>query len=313
MNLNERTTLSEVTSTMEAGIVDRPDGPSGPPSRDPAQLRAHLHALWSSVAGGWAEHAAYIDTRAAAVTEAMLERTAPARGERVLELACGPGGLGLAAAERVAPDGEVVLSDVAPEMTAIAAARAAGRGLANTTTRELDLEAIDAPDGAFDVVLCREGLMFAADPARAAREIARVTRPDGRVAIAVWAPRQRNPWLGIVLDAVTAETGAPVPPPGIPGPFSLSDRDELARLLDAAGLAPARIEEVPVPLRAATFDEWWVRTTALSGPLAQRLAALPGDIADAIRTRTRAAVAPYTTPAGLELPGVTLLASARRA
>ena len=72
-----------------------------------------------------------------------------------------PGGAGLAAAARVAPGGGVVLSDVAAEMTAIAAARAEVLGLSNVSTRELDLEHIDEPDHSYDAVLCREGLMFA--------------------------------------------------------------------------------------------------------------------------------------------------------
>ena len=67
-----------------------------------------------------AEHAEYVDARPTLVTAQMLERTGPRPGERVLELACGPGGAGLAAAELVAPGGDVVLSDVVPEMTAIA-------------------------------------------------------------------------------------------------------------------------------------------------------------------------------------------------
>src|SRR4051794_34537482 len=113
--------------------------------------------MWASVAGAWDQHADYVDTRAEAATAELLDLSAPRPGERVLELACGPGGLGLAAAERVGPGSEVVLSDVVAEMTSIAAARAEARGLANVTTRELDLERIDEPDGSFDVVLCREG------------------------------------------------------------------------------------------------------------------------------------------------------------
>jgi SAM-dependent methyltransferase len=131
--------------------------------------RVHLHGMWAAVAPAWAEHAAYADARGAEVGERMLELTAPQPRERVLELACGPGGLGLAAAARIVPGGEAVLSDVATEMTAIAAARAVAAGLANVSTRDLDLESIDEPDGSYDVVLCREGLMFATDPARAAR------------------------------------------------------------------------------------------------------------------------------------------------
>jgi ubiquinone/menaquinone biosynthesis C-methylase UbiE len=170
------------------------------------ELRAHLHGMWSAVAGSWEEHAAYVDERGAGVCERMLELTAPQPGERVLELACGPGGPGLVAADLVAPGGEVVLSDVVPEMTAIAAARIEALGIGNARTLELDLEQIDQPDASYDVVLCREGLMLVPDPARAASEIRRVLRPDGRVAIAVWGPRERNPWLGLVLEAVSAQS-----------------------------------------------------------------------------------------------------------
>ena len=276
------------------------------------ELRAQLHAMWAQVAPSWEQHADYVDARGALVTEEMLELAAPQPGERVLELACGPGGLGIAAAERVAPDGEVVLSDVAAEMTAIAARRVDASGLDNVTTLDLDLERIDQPDGSYDLVLCREGLMFAPDPGRAVREIARVLRPGGRVAIAVWGPRERNPWLGLVLDSVSAQLARPVPPPGVPGPFSLADADELAGLLDAAGLVEVAVRDLPVPMRVGSFDEWWARTSALAGPLATILSSLPEPAARALRARAHEAVRPYETSAGLQFPGVTLLATARR-
>jgi SAM-dependent methyltransferase len=220
--------------------------------------------------------------------------------------------LGLAAAARVGPDGEVVLSDVAAEMTAIASARAKTLGLTNVSTRELDFESIDQPDESYDVVLCREGLMFATDPARAVGEIRRVLRPGGRVALAVWGPRERNPWLGLVFDAVSAETGRPVPPPGIPGPFSLGDSDGLAALLDGAGLTDVDMSELEVPLKAASFEEWWERTSALAGPLAKILASLPEQVAEALVARLRGTASAYGMPTGLEFPGVSLIAAARR-
>src|SRR5215216_5709334 len=97
-------------------------------TNDQQDLRAGWHSSWGSVATGWAEHADFVDGRAQALTDRLLELAAPRPGDRVLELACGPGGLGLAAAERLAPGGEVVLSDVAAEMTAIASARAEAIG-----------------------------------------------------------------------------------------------------------------------------------------------------------------------------------------
>jgi SAM-dependent methyltransferase len=230
----------------------------------------------------------------------------------VLELACGAGGVGIAAARLVGPTGEVVLSDVAAEMTAVAAARAAGLGLGNVRTLTLDLDDLAEADRAYDVVLCREGLMFALDPARAVAEIRRVLRPGGRAAVAVWGPRARNPWLGLVFDAVAAQLGAPVPPPGIPGPFALDDPGRLGRLLADAGLADVTVTEVPVPLRDPSFDAWLARTSALAGPLAARLAALAEPARRQLRDRLAEAVRPYRTPTGLDFPGVSLLAAGRR-
>ncbi len=297
---------------VEAGSIARKADETGHGRRGEDELRAQLHRMWSSVAAGWAEHAAYADARGATMTDTMLELSTPAPGERVLELACGAGGAGLAAAERVAPGGEVVLTDVVAEMTAIAAARADALGLHNVSTRELDLERIDEPDHSYDVVLCREGLMLVPDPARAVREIRRVLRPGGRVALSVWGPRERNPWLGVVFDSVTAELGVPTPPPGIPGPFSLEDADRLAGLLSDAGLGDVVVRALPTPYRAASVDEWWTRTCALAGPLAQRLAALPDHARNAVRARAREAISVYETPTGLEIPGLSLVAAAVR-
>jgi SAM-dependent methyltransferase len=268
-------------------------------------LAAGLQAMWGAVADGWGEHADFVDARSATLTARMLDRAALRPGERVLELACGAGGLGMAAAEQVGPDGEVVLSDVAAEMTAIAARRAAARGIGNVTPRELDLERIAEPDASYDAVLCREGLMFALEPECAVAEIRRVLRPEGRFALAVWGPRERNPWLGIVLDAVGAQLGAPVPPPGIPGPFALGDPAQLRELVGA------EVDEVSVPLHADSFDVWWSRTTALAGPLSKMLAVQPPDTLDAIRARAREAARAYETEDGLHFPGVSLVASGR--
>lgn len=281
-------------------------------SRQQDELRERLREMWAEVAPGWGEHADYVDERSAQLTERMLERVAIAPGERVLELACGAGGAGLAAAPLVGPTGEVVLSDVAAEMTAIAAARAQALGLHNVATRVLDLQEIDEPDGSYDVVLCREGLMLVPDPARAAREIRRALRPGGHVAIAVWGPRERNPWLSVMFDAISAQLGCPVPPTGIPGPFSLEHADTLAALLQDAELSEVSVTEIPVPLHAHSFEEWWTARCKLAGPLTKILASLPDEAASAIRTRAQEAARPFETADGLEFPGVALLASARR-
>ena len=278
-----------------------------------AGMVAHRADAWTAVAPGWAANADYVDTVVAPVTERLLELTAPRPGETVLELACGPGGVGLLAAERLTPGGTVVLSDVSGAMTAIAAARAEERGLRNVTTREMDLDAVDEPDGAYDVVLCREGFMFARDPERTARDIHRILRPGGRVALSVWGRRASNPWLGLVFDAVSAQTGAPVPPPGAPCPFALGDRDRLAGILAAGGLVDVEVTELATTVRDGSFDEWFERRTALAGPLARLLASLGPDARASLRARARELAAAYETPDGIAFPALTLIGSGRRA
>ncbi|MGD9572889.1 MAG: class I SAM-dependent methyltransferase [Thermoleophilia bacterium] len=265
--------------------------------------------VWERVAPGWRAHADVVDARVAPVTDRMLARAVPAPGEHVLDVACGPGGAGIAAAPRVAPGGTVVLSDIAPAMVATAVERAAAAGLTGVTGHVADMEDLGLPDASADVVLCREGLMFAADTGRAAAEIARVLRPGGRAAVAVWGPRDRNPWLGVVLDAVERAAGRPIPPPGVPGPFTLADGDRLAGLVSGAGLTAVAVEEVPVVTRVAPGDDWWGRTVALAGPLGGILAAMPDETRAAARADALAAAAAYEDGDGIALPGVALVAS----
>lgn len=288
--------------------VLEPDHSTSP--RDP--LREALHGMWSSAAGSWTQHASFVDARGEPVTTAMLDLASPLTGKRVLELACGPGGVGLAASARVGPEGQVVLSDVAVEMVAAAAARADRLGLSNVVARVLDLEHVDEPDAAFDVVLCREGLMLVPEPVIAAGEIHRVLAPGGRAAIAVWGPRDRNPWLGALFDALSSRTGAPIPPPGIPGPFSLDAVETIAGVLERAGFTDVEVHEVAVPFVCGSFDEWWTVVPSLAGPIARVLAALPAEVVDAVRTQAREALVPFATTPGYTIPGLSLVAAARR-
>lgn len=269
--------------------------------------------MWDSVAPAWGRNADVVDAHLAAATAALLDAAQIAAGAAVLDVAAGPGGAGIAAAERVGAAGRVVLADVAPGMVDVAARRSAG--LAQVATQVFDELTIDAPDGSFDAVLCRHGLMFAEPPADAVREAARVLRPGGCYAVMTWAAREANPWLGLALDAVGQQFGVPFPPPHVAGPFSLDDPELLAAVLREGGLEDVRVTRMETPWPAPSLTAWWERVPQLAGPLAQALAGMDADVRDAIGRRALtfgAAAARATDDGGIVMDGAVLIGSGRR-
>jgi SAM-dependent methyltransferase len=268
--------------------------------------------MWNRVAGAWERNADFVDEHLEAATGALLDAAGVAEGQAVLDLAAGPGGAGLAAARRVGAGGRVVLADVAEEMVAAAARRANGRSEVDTLV--CDQAAIAAEDASFDAVIVRHGLMFMPEPDASVAEAARVLRPGGRYAAMTWGPREANPWLGLILDAVGAQFGVTFPPPGVSGPFSLSDPDQLAGALRGGGLEDVEVEAIDTPMHAASIDDWWARVPGLAGPLAMALAGMEDEVREEIRVRAIAAGSAVAAPVGdgIAMPGCVLVASGLR-
>jgi SAM-dependent methyltransferase len=242
---------------------------------------------WSDAASSWARAAEEEETGASReATVWMLEAADLQPGERVLELACGAGRVGLQAAGRVGPEGAVLCTDFSEAMVGAVAERVERLGVSNVSTRILDAEHIDLDSQEpFDAVLCRFGYMLMADPLQALRESGRVLRPGGRLVLAVWGPAEGNPWLSIILGAVMSHLNAPPPQPGAPGPFSLGDHDRLKTLVEQAGVVDADVAEVEAKQHYDSLAAWWEEILEVSGPLATMLNALPEED----RTKIRAA------------------------
>jgi SAM-dependent methyltransferase len=267
--------------------------------------------MWDSVAPGWEANAEFVDEHLAAATDALLDAAGIAEGGAVLELAAGPGGAGLRAAQRVGPKGSIVLSDDAPEMVAVAARR--GIGYPQVSTAVFDQSEILAEDERFDAVISRHGLMFAEDSVGAVMEATRVLCPGGGFAAMTWGPRSMNPWLGLVLDAVGEQFGVPFPPPNIRGPFSLDDAALLTSVLEEGGLDDVQVQAVDTPMHAASLQAWWQRVPQLAGPLATALGAMEPDVREQIAQRAMDAGAHASRREGDQIvfPGSVLIASGR--
>jgi SAM-dependent methyltransferase len=281
---------------------------------DPADADAERDALydcWQGAAAGWGRQAANFGAQNAAVARWMVDAISPAPGQRVLDLAAGPGEVGFLAAPLIEPGGTLICSDGSEAMVEIARERAAALGLSNVEFKVLNGEWIDLELASVDAVLCRWGYMLMVDPAAALRETRRVLRSGGRLALAVWDSRERNPW-SLIPNTVLVEHGlAQAPAPGAPGPFSMGDRELVATMLAEAGFTDVEIDAVDVPRVAADFDSWWAMHLDLSAATLASFRQASEEQTEAIEDELAKRLAPYTAAdASLSVPGRTLVASA---
>lgn len=265
---------------------------------------------WSAVAEAWDAEVDEVDHPSAEAAEALLARVAAQPGDRVLELAAGPGSLGPDWSRLVGPSGSVLLSDIAPGMVAVAARRNAS--LANVAVAVLDASAIDRPDDTFDVVACRMGLMFVPEPSMALAEIRRVLAPGGRLGVLTWGAIEHNPWMTCVgMAAMMNGLVSGGPPVGPGSVFSLGDPEALEALAEGAGFDDVNLEEIAVTFRADDIDAHVERVSSLAGPLAAAFKRASPEQFAAVRRTAADLAAPFVTDTGLEIPGRALLVSGR--
>lgn len=136
-----------------------------------------------------------------------------ARGERVLDVAAGTGALALAAAEA---GGRVLATDFSPGM--VARLRERLDPFAGSEARVMDGQALEVEDGTFDASFSVFGVMMFPDWRRGLAELARATRPGGRVIVVSWVnPEGAGPALLLrqALIRASPESALPPPPPGM--------------------------------------------------------------------------------------------------
>jgi ubiquinone/menaquinone biosynthesis C-methylase UbiE len=277
---------------------------------DSADYRRASHAVWEAMAPGWDARHAYFEEVARPVTEKMLELLDPSPGDAILDLAAGTGVVGFSAAALVGPTGRVIVSDFAGAMVEVASRRARELGVDNVECRVLDAERLDLPDGSVDGVLCRWGYMLMADVAAALRETRRVLRADGRVACAVFAGPEQNPWAALPSRVLERRGHIPPPEAGAPGILALANRDRLRLLFTQAGFAEPAIEEVAFGFRFAGVDDYWEFLNGAAGAIAMVLSRLGEDERERIRGEIAAQVDASAGSGQIELPATSLVVSA---
>jgi SAM-dependent methyltransferase len=187
------------------------------------------------------------------IHERVIDTLAPAQGDRWLDVACGTGAI----AERGAAAGaDVTGLDLSPALIETAKDRAAERGL-DIDYVVGDVEALPFEDGSFDKVSSTVGIMFAPDHDAVARELARVTEPGGRIALANWTPQGG---LGKMFKIMAPYQ--PAPPPS--SPFDWGKEERVRELLgDDFDLD---IEEHVSTLRMPSAEDYWELFVTSYGP-----------------------------------------------
>lgn len=282
-----------------------------------AEQNAYQVADWNGQSGKrWVANQARLDAMVSVFGQAAIEAAAPVTGERVLDVGCGAGASSLALAARIGPEGQVLGVDISEPL--IGRARALAPQGTPALFQMADASSAELPEGAFDILFSRFGVMFFDDPTAAFGHMRRALRPGGRVAFVCWRGAAENAWVHLPMGAIKGILPSSAPPdPEAPGPFSFGDRGRVSRILTAAGFTDIAIApfDASVPFgeggtRDAAIDDA-VKMTLEVGPLSRVLADQPDDIRARASAAVRAAFAGLPGERSVMIDGAAWIVTAR--
>ncbi len=234
--------------------------------------------------------------------EALVESSV-VPGDAVLDVACGTGIATRAAAAIVGDTGRIVGSDINAAMLDLASSISMTAG---DSIEWREASALDLPysDGIFDCVICQQGIQFFPDPAVGLREMARVTRPGGSIAVTVWSDLTDSPYFDAMYHMLLRYCDA--------DPEDMawsSDADQITEWFTDSGLGQPDIKRIDRSASLPPLDTF-VPAHMKATPWASQFENLsPRNTADAISYMAKR-LAPWRTEAGVATPFVSYLATA---
>lgn len=241
---------------------------------------------------------------------ALLDDAALAPGERVLDLASGPGLLARDAAARLGPDDRLVASDIAEAMLLVGQRKAAEAGLVNLLFAAADAEQLPFASDHFDAVLLGLGLFMFPHPERALADIRRVLRPGGRLVLSVWGPREAVPLISHAQDCIARLL--PQPRVARPSVFRFGHAGPLELLLRQAGFGQVSIAEHRLHCQFASAESYWQAFLALAGGAAEAIGRLEESMRQQLADEVGRELEACRQSDGFHTDSLVLVASARR-
>ena len=223
--------------------------------------------------------------------QVLLDTVGVQPGLRVLDVASGTGVVSRAAALRIGTGGRVLATDISPSMIEFNAAHPPRPDAAPIETVVASATDLGGADGAFDVVLCQQGLPFFPDRVGALREMHRVLRRGGVAGVSVWSGHGATMPFG-PIHTVFGDLGVPEP---FPGAWAMSSfvvaAAELTELLARAGFTDVRCREIELVTHWPDLDH--LTNVILGTPFAGVLASLSPDRQDEVRRLLRQHYEPF--------------------
>lgn len=270
---------------------------------DAVAYKATTKQQWDEAAEAWHRWGPTLEDWLGESTEAMLDAAAVGPGSRVLDVAGGAGGQALNAARRTGPTGSVVVTDLSPTILTYAERAAAEAGLRHVTTVETDGEELGSQwSREFDAVICRLGLNYFPDQARALLGIRSSLREGGRFAAIVYSTADRNAFFSVPVTLIRNYAGLGAPLPGQPGPFSLGNSSAARNALTAAGFRGVSVRTLSAPLRLPSAADCVRFERESFGALHQMLASVPDDERPQVWADIEGALGEYDTGEGFVGP-----------
>lgn len=202
--------------------------------------------------------------------------------------------------------------DLAEQMLTVARRKATALGLAHVTFRTGDVTVLPFETNSFDAVTSRFCLMFLPDIPKAAAEIARVLKPGSWAAIAVWSAPEKNPSIGLSMEAVRKVVELPTPDPTAPGIFRLAKPGDLADMLQQAGLVDVTDQEFFAEWSYASAEEYYISLMEIAAPIQNLMAKLAAPQVQEVRRLITQAATRYQRGNRITFPLAVRMVAARK-
>ncbi|HEX9756599.1 MAG TPA: methyltransferase domain-containing protein [Nitrospiria bacterium] len=278
----------------------------------PQEIIENQKQQWNGVAPSWEKWDQKLDQNLSFLNHRLIGDAQLRFGQTVLDLGSGTGFPAVLIAQTVGEKGSVTGLDLAESMLTVAREKAQRLGVTNIQFQQGDITALPFESNQFDAVTSRFCLMFLPEIPKAIVEIARVLKPGGYLAAAVWSEPKKNQFVQIPVQALSKIIEFPKPDPNQPGIFRLAPPGELMDMAKQAGLHGIRDEEVEAESPFDSPDEYYENLLDLAAPLKPFFEKLTPDQKKQVETEVKGEIKQFQREDQIFLPMAIRLVTARK-